>query len=348
MKKLISLILVLALTACGGPLPSSGQVTVVYTDDLGREVEIPAEISRIVPTGPVAQVILYAIAPDLFAGLAYRWNSTAGGIVPRTYLDLPYFGQLYNSADLNVEELALADPQLIIDVGQPMSGGMEDLDNLSAQTGIPAVFVSASLEDMPAAFRTLGRLLDREEKGEALARFCERVYSRTVSIMEQVGDNQVDSLYILGERGLNVLPRGSYHSELVDMLTNNLAVVDAPSGKGSGNEVTMEQIALWDPEVILFAPDSIFGTAADMDTWKELTAIRNGSCVKIPEAPHNWVGTPAAVQRYLGMIWLTAQLYPEYCDYDAKAEVMEYYELFYGCTLTDAQYDDLVKDAVLN
>ena len=48
------------------------------------------------------------------------------------------------------------------------------------------------------------------------------------------------------------------------------------------------------------------------------------------------------------MIWLTAQLYPEYCDYDAQAEVMEYCELFYGCTLTDAQYDDLVKDAVLN
>ena len=134
----------------------------------------------------------------------------------------------------------------------------------------------------------------------------------------------------------------------VDMLTNNLAVVDAPGSKGSGNEVTMEQIALWDPEVILFAPDAIFDTVSDMDTWKELTAIKNGSYIKIPEAPHNWAGTPAAVQRYLGMIWLTAQLYPEYCDYDAKAEVMEYYELFYGCTLTEEQYTDLVEDATLN
>ena len=53
-------------------------------------------------------------------------------------------------------------------------------------------------------------------------------------------------------------------------------------------------------------------------------------------------GTPAAVQRY------TAQLYPEYCDYDARAEVMEFYELFYGCTLTEAQFHDLTKDAVLN
>ena len=350
MKNLISLILVLALTltACGGPAPVSGQETVMFTDDLGREVEIPAEISRIVPTGPVAQVILYAIAPDLFAGLAYRFNGTAEGIVPREYLDLPYFGQLYNSANLNVEELAVAGPQLIIDVGQPMSGGAEDLDALSSQTNIPAVFISASLEDMPATFRTLGKLLDREEKGEALAQFCERVYPRTVSIMEQVGDNKVHALYVLGEQGLNVLPRGSYHSELIDMLTNNVAVVDAPSSKGSGNEVTMEQIALWDPEVILFAPDAIYDTAADMDTWKEMTAIRTGRYLKVPEAPHNWMGTPAAVQRYLGMIWLTAQLYPEYCDYDPKAEVMEYYGLFYDCTLTEEQFHELVKDAMLN
>ena len=356
MKKLISLLLALAvilsLTACGGPVPapegSDSAKTVMFTDDLGRDVEIPAEISRIVATGPVAQVILYSIAPDLFVGLAYQFNATAEGIVPQEYLDLPYFGQLYNSANLNVEELAMVDPQLIIDVGQPMSGGAEDLDTLSAQTNIPAVFISSSLEDMPTTYRTLGKLLGCEEKGEALAKFCERVYPRTVSIMEQVGDNKVDSLYILGEQGLNVLPQGSYHSELVDMLTNNLAVVDAPSSKGSGNEVTMEQIALWNPAVILFAPDAIYDTAAEMDTWQEMTAIQSGSYIKVPEAPYNWVGTPAAVQRYLGMIWLTAQLYPEYCDYDVKAEILEYYELFYNCTLTEEQYNDLTKDAFLN
>ena len=356
MKKLISLLLALAvilsLTACGGPVPapegSDAAQTVMFTDDLGREVEVPAEISRIVPTGPLSQIILYSIAPDMFVGLASQWSATAEGIVPQEYLDLPYFGQLYNSANLNVEELAMADPQLIIDVGQPMSGGTEDLDALSAQTNIPAVYIATTLETVPETFRTLGKLLGREEKAEELAQFCEKIYPRTVSIMEQVGDNKVDTLYVLGEQGLNVLPQNSYHSELIDMLTNNLAVVDAPSSKGSGNEVTLEQIALWNPEFILFAPDAPYEAAAEMDTWKEMTAIRNGNYLHVPEGPHNWVGTPPAVQRYLGLIWLTAQLYPEYCDYDVKAEVMEYYELFYNCTLTEEQYNDLTKGALFN
>ena len=355
MKKLISLILALALvlglTACGGPVPAPGsdaEETILFTDDLGREVEVPAEISRIVPTGPLSQIMLYAIAPDMFVGLASQWSATAEGIVPQEYLDLPYFGQLYNSANLNVEELAMADPQLIIDVGQPMSGGTEDLDALSAQTNIPAVYIATTLETVPETFRTLGKLLGREEKAEELAQFCEKIYPRTVSIMEQVGDNKVDALYVLGEQGLNVLAQNSYHSELIDMLTNNLAVVDAPSSKGSGNEVTLEQIALWNPEFILFAPDAPYEAAAEMETWKEMTAIRNGNYLHVPEGPHNWVGTPPAVQRYLGLIWLTAQLYPEYCDYDVKAEVMEYYELFYNCTLTEEQYNDLTKGALFN
>ena len=47
-------------------------------------------------------------------------------------------------------------------------------------------------------------------------------------------------------------------------------------------------------------------------------------------------GSPPSVQRYLGMIWLPVVLYPEYCDYDVKAEILEYYRLFYGCELSDA------------
>lgn len=368
MKKLISLLLVLtmmlSLAACGSASTESTNVSdavteetavstervradFVFTDDCGREVELPGQISRIVPTGPLSQIILYAIAPDMFVGLASKWDSTAEGIVPEEYLNLPYFGQLYNSANLNVEELALADPQVIIDIGQAMSSGTEDMETLQSQTGIPAVYISSSLETMPETFRKLGKLLDREEKAEELAQFCEKIYSRTVSIMEQVGDNKVNALYVLGEAGLNVLARDSYHSEMIDMLTNNVAVVDNPSSKGSGNEMTMEQIALWNPDFVLFAADSIYDTVAQTNTWTEISAIASGNYIKVPEGPHNWMGTPPAVQRYLGLIWLTAQLYPEYCDYDIKAEILEYYELFYNCSLTEEQYAALTANAFL-
>ena len=351
MKKRIAFVLVLSLlfslAGCGKTpeVAEPAADTVVFTDDCGREVELPADISRIVATGPLSQIVLYTIAPDMLVGLASKWSASAEGIVPERYLELPYYGQLYNTANLNVEELAMAAPQVIIDIGRTMSSGGEDMDTLQQQTGIPTIFLSASWESLPETYRTLGKLLGREEQGEQLASFCERVYSRTLSIMEQVGENKVTALYIKGEQGTSVLAQGSPHSEVLDLLTENVAVVDNPSSKGSGNEVTMEQIALWNPELILFDADSIYDTVAELNTWNTLSAISEIRYLEVPEGPWNWVGTPSASQRYLGMIWLTAQLYPEHCDYDVKAEILEFYELFYHCTLTEEQYEALTANA---
>lgn len=361
-KRLSALTLALAmlftLAACGGemssgsahPIESGTSVSEtpdchIFIDDAGREVVVPDEITRIVPSAPLAQIILYAIAPEMFVGAASRWDDSAHGIIDEAHFELPYFGSLYASAELNVEELALANPQLIIDVGEAKDSVKETLDTLQAQTNIPSVYLSATLETMPDTYRKLGKLLDKEKKGEELALFCERIYKRTVSIMERVGSHKVKTLYVIGEKGLNVLAAGSYHAEVLDMLTSNMAVMENPMSKGLGNEVSMEQIALWNPEFVIFAPDSIYDTVQDMSPWNQTTAVVNGDYVEAPDAPLNWLGMPPSVQRYLSLIWLTAELYPSYCDYDVKADVLEYYALFYGCQLTDAQYEEITATA---
>lgn len=354
-----------ALAACGGST-SSGESTVasasvestassaeeqtstyLFTDDIGREVEVDTVIDRIVPSAPLAQIALLAIAPEKFVGLASKFYDDARGIIPDEMFDLPYFGSLYAGAELNVEELALTEPQLIIDIGEAKKSSVEDLDALQSQTLIPSVFISATLKTMPETYRKLGKLLGKEEKGEQLAQFCEHVYNRTLDIMDKVGDNKVSCLYVLGDEGLNVIAANSYHSELLDLLTNNLAVVDNPLSKGSGNEVTMEQIAAWDPEFVIFAPRSIYSKVKEIPAWDQIKAIENDRYVETPDVPHNWMSMPPSVQRYLGLIWLPAVLYPDYCDYDVKAEICEYYELFYGCTLTDEQYQTITENAFL-
>lgn len=343
-KRLVTFLLaaVLLLGAC------AHAQTRVFTDDVGREVNVPEEISRLVVSGPLPQIYVYAIAPDMLVGVADRWNSSAQEYIQSERLALPYFGQLYGSANLNIEQLALSDPQVIIDMGEPKKSIVEDLDGLEAQTTIPAVYIRSTLETAPQAYRKLGDLLGREERAEELAQFCERIYSRTAAIMEKVGDDRRQILYITGGEGHNVLAKGSYQAELIDMLTDNLAVVDHPVSRGTGNEVTMEQIMLWDPAFIIFAPDSVYDKAAADETWSLLSAVANGEYIRTPQGPHNWLGSPPSVQQYLGLIWLPAVLYPQYCDYDVKADVMEFYRLFYHCELTDEQCDALTAGAFLS
>jgi iron complex transport system substrate-binding protein len=342
-------VLALGLVACGGEtIPKEPKEEMrLFTDDAGRQVELPMEISRIVPSSAMSQMILQALAPELMVGLASKLPEEAKGIIQEDLYSLRVFGGLYAGGDLNLEELAKAAPQLIIDIGEKKPATVEDMDALERQTLIPTVFLSTSLKDMPETYRKLGVLLGKEEQAEILANFCETVYGRTLSIMEQVGEQKVNALYVLGENGLNVIAAHSYHGEIMDLLTNHLAVVDNPVSKGSGNEVTMEQIALWDPEFVVFGPDSIYDSVKEREPWNQITGIRNGNYVEVPSMPDNWLSMPPSVQRYLGLIWLTAVLYPEYCDYDVKAEIMEYYRLFYGCELSDTQYEEITAHGFL-
>jgi iron complex transport system substrate-binding protein len=125
-----------------------------------------------------------------------------------------------------------------------------------------------------------------------------------------------------------------------------VAVVEDVVSSGAGNEVDLEQILVWDPEVILFAPDSCYDSVGNSAQWKNVTAIGGGNYYRIPYGPYGWLASPPAVQCYLGMLWLGELLYPEYTEYDLQEEVTTYYKLFYSCDLTEEMYQALIENAL--
>ena len=311
-----------------------------FTDSLGRTVTIPDRVDRIAVTGPMAQIVVFALCPDKLVGIADKWSSRAEEFIQTQYYDLPLLGQLYGGkGEINLETLLQSEAQVVIDVGEPKKTATEDLDGLQNQTGIPFVHISADTESMGATYRKLGELLGCEREAEILAVYCEE----KLQMMKELAENveKANLVYCVGEKGLNVIAKGSYHGEIIDLMANNLAVVDAPSSKGTGNEVDMEQLMLWDPEVILFGPDSIYETVAEDPAWQSLQAIASGNYYQVPFGPYNWMGFPPSVQRYLGMLWMGKVLYPEEADYDLYGEVKEYFDLFYHCDLTEDQFRQL-------
>lgn len=68
--------------------------------------------------------------------------------------------------------------------------------------------------------------------------------------------------------------------------------------------------------------------------------------MRSPWAPITGWDSRPAFQRLLGMTWMAKVLYPEAADYDLYTEVSTYFELFYHCDLTQAQYDALVANSI--
>lgn len=319
--------------------------TVVFTDSVGRKVKVPANITKVAISGPMTQIYVFALAPDKLVGIADEWDKTAEQFLDTEYYNLPILGQLYGGkGELNLETLLSSGAQVVIDVGEPKKTIVEDLDGLQEQTGLPFVHITATTATMGDAYRKLGELLNMPDEAAALADFCDDVYSRTQKIADSV--EKANLLYCLGDTGLSVLAKTSYHAEVIDQLSNNVAVVDDPSSKGSGNEVDMEQILLWNPDVILFAPDSIYSTVGEDETWQKVSAISGGKYYEVPSAPYNWMGFPPSVQRCLGMMWMAKLLYPDAAQYDLHEEVTRFYKLFYHCDITQEQYDALVVNTI--
>ena len=350
MKKPLSLLLalavLLALAACGVQTSApAAPDTRRFTDSCGRTVDLPAQITTVAVSGTMAQMLVFALAPDTLAGVAGKWDESARDYLDEKYCALPVLGHLYGGkGELNLETLLKSNAQVVIDVGEAKDGIASDLDRLSAQTGIPFVHIDMTTDTMGDAFRTLGELLGRQAAAEELAIYCERVYARAKDIAANV--EKVSLLYCLGDNGLSVIARDSYQSELIDLLSDNCAVVDVKSGKGTGSESDMEQLLLWDPDVILFAPESIYDTVADDPLWQQMTAIREGRYYEVPSGPYNFMGFPPSVQRLAGMLWLPKLLYGDAADYDLQSELTEFYERFYHCPLSDGQYRALMKNSI--
>jgi len=357
LSALLSAVLLLSLSACAGtdtpaPAPQPTQPTASaapadtqsFTDSLGRTVELPAQIDRVAVSGPMAQIALFALCPDKLVGVSSAWSKDAEQYLLPNYYNLPEVGQLYGGkGEVNLETLLELDPQVIIDIGEPKGSMAEDLDALQEQIGIPFIHVTATLENTGEAYRTLGKLLGLDAQGDRLGNYCDRVYREMGALSDR--EEKVRLLYVTGPDGQNVIAQNSYHGEIIDLMSHNLAVVDAPSSLGTGNEVGMEQLLLWDPEVILFEPNGVYATVAGDPTWEELTAISSGRYYEVPFGPYNWMGFPPAAQRYLGMLWLGKLLYPDEARYDLYEAVEEYYDLFYHCDLTREQFDALVANS---
>ena len=317
-----------------------------FTDDCGRTIEVPDEIKTVIASGNLAQIILYAIAPDKLIAINGSWTEEAKGYLPDEFLNLPEVGSFFGNHDLNYEEIAKMSPDIIIDVGEDKPSMKSDLEDITTKTGIPAVHITANYDDMDVSFEKLGKLLDKEDKAKQLSEFCVKTMDEATKTMDKVKEKKT-IMYCTMEDGLNVLARNSYHSQIIDWIGDNVAVLDDPSSQGTGNEVNLEQMMIWDPEVIIFAPGSYYDYVADDPAWQTLDAIKNNHYYEVPSGPYSWMGSPPSCNRLIGILWMAKLLYPEQADYDLMEYTKEFYRLFYNYELSNKEYKALVTESIM-
>ena len=333
------------------PAEEAAFETVEFTDSLGRTVTLPADITRIAPSGAVATMMLAAIAPECMVTVNATPSDRQMAFLSSNLASLPETGQMYGSkANLNLETLLSADPQVVIDLGDKKGDMAADLDALQEQIGIPVIFLEADLPHMAAAFRTLGGLLSgKADRGEAIASLIDRTTAMAAENAAKITDDmRVRAMYTTGEDGLGTNAAGSVQAQVLDLVgVENAVVVEDVTNKGGGNIISLEQLYNFDPDVILFDASSIYETVADDPAWAQLTAISTGKYYEVPGSPYSWLSGPPSMNMILGVWWLGNLVYPEVYDYDMSEMTQEIYKTLWNYDLAAEETAALLGNSTL-
>lgn len=359
---LLALVMLFSLAACGAAEPTPAEPTpaaeeepvateapadepaeepaaetVTFTDSSGREVELPANITKIAPSGPVATMILAAFAPEKLVCAGTKVNENQ---IPYLYDgigDLPVTGQLYGGkATLNLEELLATGAEVIIDLGDFKKSIADDLTALQEQTGLPCIFIEADLTHMADAFRSLGTILGKEERGEELAKLVEETMTMAAENSAKITEEQqLSVLYSSGSDPLGTNAEGSSQAHVLGIVgAKNAVVLEEVTSKGGGNMINMEQLYNFDPDVVLVTDAAALEIIETEAAWQELRAVKDGRVYTVPCDPYCWLSAPPSMNMILGVWWLGNLLYPDVYDYDMTAKAQEIYKVFWNYDLT--------------
>jgi iron complex transport system substrate-binding protein len=252
-----------------------------------------------------------------------------------------------------VEEIIKRHPDIVFDLGTLDAGYVDEANRIQGLLGIPVIMVDGSLVKSGDTLRYIGKLLKREDRAEQLAAYCDGVIqeAQKVSGNLKAGD-KVSVYYAEGGKGLNTDPAGSQHTEVLDLVGGyNVATVSEEASGFGMSPVSMEQVLAWNPQVILVASDpaqesNVYEQIKTQGQWSTVAAVKDQQVYQIPRGPFDWFDRPPSVSRILGVRWLGNLLYPDLYKYDMRAEVKQFYRLFYQMDLTDEQIQTLMSRAV--
>jgi iron complex transport system substrate-binding protein len=340
------------LTSCvTGPSPKAADLARLanegspdafwFTDSAGRKVALSSSVERIAPSGSYAQIMLSTLCPQKLCTLSSRFSNTQAHYLGQDLATLPVVGRYYGrNADMNYEEIIRANPDVIIDVGEEKTDIANNMDGLQEQTGLPVVFIEATMPHMDAAYQMLGEATNSRETAGELSSYVAEVLDFARAHRSEVAARGLRLLYAGGGDGLDVVARGSVHSSAIDVLgVDNVAML----GETSSTLVSIEQIMLWAPDVLLLSPaEGFFLDIYEDKVWAEVPAVANRRVYEVPAKPYEWLNKPPSVQTALGLLWLGNLLYPDIYDFDIIEAARHFYALFWHYDLGASEAHDLM------
>jgi iron complex transport system substrate-binding protein len=331
------------LAVCPPAPPASAREV---TDSVGRKVTVPDRVARVMAAGPNAAVLLYVLAPEKMIGWPNAPRLEERPYMRTPYRDLPEHGRLTGRGDTaNIEVVLQLKPDLVFDFGSTSPTYVSLADRVQQQTGLPYLLIDGRLERSAASVRLLGSVLGVPERAEQIARYMEETEKRVEERLKDVPESARRRVYLARQaNGLETGLRGSINTEILER-AGGVNVAERGGGRGGIANVSVEQLLAWAPDTVITWDRNFFVRVYDDPVWAQIPAVKEKRIYLSPRVPFGWIDAPPSVNRFIGLRWIAALLYPDRFAEDFRADVRAFYQLFYQVELDEAALERLLDAA---
>ena len=340
------LVCLLGLALSQPSAQSRSSVTAVptrrLTDITGRAVSIPSRVDRIADPWHANNGMV------LMMGAANKIVATTMQAKRQ-----PWFRKLFpgieqvpaafdEAGDVNIETLIAAKPDVVL---MAYGGTLPRWSATADAYGIPVFMMpNTSLADLKTTARMTGEILGPLESARAAdwIRYFDDNIRRVTAVTSRIPPGQRPR--VLHTATGTILTVDGVKTVIDDWITA-AGGVNAATVAGNARPVSMEQIAAWNPDVIIVgtAPNEENRRAILRDPrWSQITAVRNGRVFVNPSGVYLWDRHSA--EAALQVLWAAKTLHPDrFSDLDVRAETKAFYAKFFNHALTAAEFETIMR-----
>lgn len=342
------LAVVMALTGCAGNSGTAGngkeQEQRVVVDMTGKQVALPPNINRIADAWPAHHDMLCMLGAGekIVATIDFAKRPWIMKINPQ----IKQATTVFDMTNVNIEALLKTKPDIVF-----MTTMTEKNAAQVAGLGIPTVqmyfYDFATLKE---CVRMTGTILGGESipKAEKYIAYLDEklgLITGATAAIPRVERPKV--LHITTLVPLAVDGRDTIMNEWIEVAGG----INAADVSGNSQQVSMEKIIKWNPDII------IFGNAAGVanksgektsiedilrdERWRQVDAVKKGKIYINPEGVFLW--DRYGIEEALQIQWAAKLLHPDkFTDLDMVKETRYFYNTFYQYDLSEAQARDIL------
>lgn len=314
-------------------------------DMADRVLNIPDNPQRVyTASGPMLPLV-YALAPHKLIGVNFSFYLVETVFMLQSVKDLPVLGGLGGNRHASAESILAQKPDIIL-AWELQQERISRFEKSFSTFNVPIVYISQnSMEEMLQAIKLGGEILGANDRAKKLIDYGQTAINKVKKSVHALGDRQKVKVYLAqGRDGLRTECANRLRSQIIDLAGGiNVHQCDPNRQSSRRDNITMEKLLSYDPDVIFVRQLNFFNTYKNNKLWKDLRAVKEGRVYLVPSSPFSWTGRPPSLMRLLGMQWMHKRLYPDHFDIDLNAEIKFFYENFLHVKLSDEDIQTLYK-----